>query len=320
MIVVVGGGVMGCTLSYVLAAQGRSVTLLERAHLGDGASGVPVALLNPYRGRSARASPYDLEALTVMWRLVDELETQGFETGVHQSGVLRVASNGRQARTWRTREGVRWLEPGTVPEGYHAPFGGFLVPTGGWLEPSLWLRALTDAAVRRGATVRQTCDVQRIMKGPEGGFELQTTKGEVRADSVILTSGGDTALGQGELGLERVAGEVLGLHHERRLPHPLAGAVYGAQRGDTFFLGGNHRPDTEDDPRAPAALQQAGSWFIPSLRDAPLTTVWHGVRVRTEGNLPVVRALHPGLVFVGALAGRGFLCAAQVAETVAKAL
>ena len=71
--IVVGGGVMGVTLAYTLARRGARVTLLEGGAGPRGASGVPVALLNPYRGRSARASAFDLAALAATWALVGEL-------------------------------------------------------------------------------------------------------------------------------------------------------------------------------------------------------------------------------------------------------
>ncbi|HEX7022971.1 MAG TPA: FAD-dependent oxidoreductase, partial [Trueperaceae bacterium] len=58
---IVGAGIAGCTLAYELCKRGRRVLLLEAGLAGrEGASGVPVALANPYRGRSARASPNDL--------------------------------------------------------------------------------------------------------------------------------------------------------------------------------------------------------------------------------------------------------------------
>lgn len=317
MIVIIGGGVMGCTLSYRLAQQGKRVTLLERRTIGQGgASGVPVALLNPYRGRSARASAFDLESLGSMWRLVGELQAQGFETGVHRSGVLRIASNAKQAKTWQKREGVRWLDPDDVPDAYHAPFGGFLALEGGWLEPKVWLRALVSAAQKRGTTVIEDCEVAHITPG----LELQTSQGPLQATAVVLCSGSETTLGQDALGLEHVAGEAIGLRHPVSLPYPLAGAVYGAQRGDTFFLGGNHRPAATTDASAPTQLQRAGGWFVPSLSGAALESVWHGVRAKTSDNLPLVRELQPGLWFAGALAGRGFLCAAQVAQTLATRL
>ena len=319
MIAIVGGGVMGCTLLYLLAARGLPVTLFERGEVGgSGASGVPVALLNPYRGRSARASSFDLSSLETMWRLVDELEAAGYETGVHRSGVLRVASNAKQAKSWRKRDGVRWLEPDEVAPGYHAPFGAFVAPQGGWLEPRLWLRALVQAARQRGASILEGCEVTGLESGTLH-TTLDTTAGTFSAAQVVLCSGASLTLGQSVLGLEHVAGEVIGLRLGAPLPipYPLAGAVYGAARGQTFYLGGNHRPAGQIDETAPTQLQRAGGWFVPALQGAHLETVWHGVRAKAPDQLPVVRQLGPRLWFVGALAGRGFLGAAHVAETVA---
>jgi glycine oxidase len=321
VIVIVGGGVMGCTLLYTLARRGERVTLVERGRIGEpGASGVPVALLNPYRGRSARASAFDLEALEQMWALVTELEAKGLTTGVRRSAVLRLASNAKQAKTWRKRDGVRWLEPEEVAPAYHAPFGGFLVPQGGFLEPRVWLRALVEAAKNHGATVIEGCEVQRISADSDLEITLETSVGLHKANCVVLCSGHATGLGQEELRLEAVAGEVVELEHPDPLPYPLAGAVYGAALGSSFFLGGNHRPALTDDAQAPVQLRRAGGWFIPSLREAQILSVWHGVRAKTADNFPLVRELEPGLWFAGALAGRGFLCAAAVAETLAARL
>ncbi len=320
MICVVGGGVMGCTLTYRLAKRGLPVTLVEAGRIGQsGASSVPVALLNPYRGRSARATPFDLEALGSTWRLVEEVKSLGFETGVTRSGVLRIASNPKQAKTWRKRDvkddEVRRLEPDEVPSGYHAPFGGFLALQGGWLEPRRWLRALAEVAQQEGATVLEGCDAQRLEAGA-----VHTSRGTVQASQVVLCSGPSLTLGQAEVALTHVAGEVIGLESSAPLPYPLAGAVYGAQSGGTFYLGGNHRPADQADASAPTRLQGAGSWFVPSLRGAQLQSVWHGVRAKTADNLPVVTELRPGLWFAGGLAGRGFLCAARVAEALTEKL
>ena len=100
-----------------------------------------------------------------------------------------------------------------------------------------------------------------------------------------------------------------------RFPTPLPEPFTALRSGTTFYLGGNHRPADQTDESAPTQLQRAGSWFVPALKDAALTSVWHGVRVKADDNLPVVRELGPGLWFAGGLAGRGFLASAYVAET-----
>ncbi len=319
MIIVVGGGVMGVTLVYTLARRGARVTLLEGGRGPRGASGVPVALLNPYRGRSARASDFDLEALAATWALVGELEQQGFSPGVHRTGVVRVASNAKQGKTWAKREGVSPFGPDAAPRGFHAPFGGFVAASGGWLEPHRYLAALTAGAVRRGATVLTGHEVL----GVSATLEVHTNNGDFQAEQIVLCTGSSLTLSQGAVGLEQIAGEVIGLalqNPDPPLSYPLAGAVYGAQVGRAFFLGGNHRPAGVIDEDAPTLLQQAGSWFVPALRDADIGSVWHGVRVTAADHLPVVRPLRPGVLFVGGLAGRGFLAAALVAQRVAQRL
>lgn len=332
-VALVGGGVMGCTLAYALAKRGVRVTLLDGASVGGGsstrASSVPVALLNPNRGRSARASAFDLESLRAMWALVSELEAVGVDTGVQQSGVLRLASNPKQAKRWAQLPGVRWFGADGVPGeiargGFHAPFGGFVVPGGGWLLPHRWLAALTQAAVAYGAEVLSACEVSRISPVPEG-YTLSTSKGEFHVAAVVLCTGASSLpdLPPGAAALPkvtRVAGEVVGLALRSPLPYPLAGAVYGAWSEEIFYLGGNHRPAHLTDQGAPAQLQHAGGWFLPALRAAPQRSLWSGVRAKTEDNLPVVLELHPDLWLAGALAGRGFLCAAALAGTLAETL
>ena len=326
---IVGGGVAGCALTYALSVRGARVTLLEKGRIGGaGASSVPMALLNPYRGRSARANDLDLAGLTEMRRLVDALETQNLDHGVHQRGVLRIASSVKQAKTWRKREGVRWLEPEEVAPIYHAPFGGFLVERGGWLEPHKFLRALLTATRGNGANVFEDCHVQEVgehtssQRYKEVKALWRGSSHLFRAKTLIFCTGANPTFGSalGVEGLEYIAGEVIGLKTDARLPHALAGAIYGAQTGERVLLGGNHRPAERTDESAPAQLQKSGSWFIPALKEAELVSVWTGVRAKREDNMPVVAEVRKNVWFFGALAGRGFLCAAYLAEGLAEEL
>ena len=318
---IIGGGVAGCALTYALSKRGVSVTLVERGEVGQGASAVPVALLNPYRGRSARANDLDLAGLAAMRRLALELDEMKLASGTHWNGVLRIASNAKQAKTWRKRAGVRWLEREEVPEVYNAPLGGFLVERGGWLEPHLFLRALVTAARRKGANVLEGCEVREVCE--RGSCQEVKTSGEtLRAKVVIFCTGANQEVERTlkVKGLEAVAGEVICLKTDAELPHALAGAIYGAQTEGHVYLGGNHRPAEQTDGSAPQQLQRAGSWFVPALKEATLSSVWTGVRAKTEDNVPMIKEVRRNVWFFGALAGRGFLCAAHLAEGLAEDL
>ena len=87
-----------------------------------GASGVPVALLNPYRGRTARASELDKAGLSAVWEVMSELEHLGFEHGIHRSDILRIASNQKQAKLWQKLDGVKVVKPEDIPKSLSCTF------------------------------------------------------------------------------------------------------------------------------------------------------------------------------------------------------
>ena len=318
-VAVVGAGVAGCTLAFELSRRGHPVTLIDRAGPGrGGASGVPVALLNPHRGRSGRATPGDLEGLAAFWRLCRDLEAEGLDPGAHRTGVLRIAHSRRQARAWREL-GVRWLEPGAVPSPYRAPYGAFLVADGGWLEPARLLATLVAAARRRGAETSFGTEVRKISR-ETGAFRLTTSAGTLRADRVVVCTGPDRVPGLPWPELERVAGDVIALASTSGPPLPLAGAVYGASLAGRVYIGGNHRPGGSVDRAAAEQLRRAFGWFVPALARAEVVSTWTGVRARRAGNAPLLTELDPGLWFLGALSGRGFLTAAKLARDLADLL
>ena len=318
-VVIVGGGVAGCSLAYELGKYPVEVTLLEAGTVGQGASGVPVALLNPHRGRTARASDLDSAGLAAMRDLTSELHNEGLESGVHLGGVLRIASNTKQADKWRSLAGATFLIPDEVPTPFHAPFGGLLVEEGGWLEPDRFLKALVLSAKQRGAEVLEHYKVERISQAGES-WSVVTNGKTFKADRVILCVGATYTPGLRLPGLERLAGDMVRLETNLTLPLPLAGAVYGAQKNGNVFVGGNHRAQDETDDGAAAQLQHSASWFVKDLAKARLASVWTGVRAKREGNEPLVRELEAGLWFYGALAGRGFLCASYLSRRLAQQL
>ena len=319
---IVGGGVAGLTLAYALSRAGTEVTLLEAERFGAGASGAPLALLNPHRGRSARASDLDLAGLEVMRRWHGDLTRQGLGSGVTFGGVLRLAVTAKQARQWRQRSAeqpaARWLEPAAVPESYRAPHGGLLIE-GGWLEPGTFLGTLAEAARRQGAEVRESSPV-RGLRRRKPGFEVLTRDASLPAARVILCLGTGRLPGLELPGLEQSAGDVIGLQPSPDAPYPVAGSVYGAQRGNTFWLGGNHRPVGASDSGAAAQLHRSGGYFLPALAQAERISHWQGVRGQRPDRQPLLAELEPDLWYLGAFGGRGFLCAALLAERLAHRL
>ena len=333
-VVVVGGGVAGLSLAYELGKRGASVALADRFTAPSGASAVPAALLNPHRGRTARAAPGDRAGLAAFWRLAAELEDAGLDPGARRTGVVRVAATPRQAALWRdlaaAEDGLRWLAPGEAPPAAHAPHGALLVAGGGWVDPAALLAALAAAAERLGATLLRGAEVTGVSPD-DAGATVATSVGPLRARHVVLCVGaGDPPPGCRLPRLARDGGvaAVLDLRPEAAarlgsLP-PLAGPVNAVfDRRRVVVTGGSLAPDAvaDGDLRAAAAgLRDALAWSVPGVADAELTGAWLGVRVRRPSGRPVARRLSPLVTYYGALAGRGFLCAADVSARLAERL
>ena len=319
-VVIVGGGVAGCTLAYELSFLSVRVMLLESGRITQqGASSVPVALLNPHRGRTARASELDRAGLEAITALAEKLNAEGLDAGVHFPGVLRIAANEKQLRKWQQVEGVKQLTPADIPAPYHAPFGGILVEKGGWLEPEKFLTALVASVQRRGVKVVESCTVKDV-EALNGGWNVVSSQKTFPADVVVLCVGATENPALPLPGLERLAGDIIELNTNVAMPYPIAGAVYGMSKGASVFMGGNHRPAEADDPEAAVRLQESSSWFVKPLKNADLLSTWTGVRAKREDNQPLVVELEPHLWFYGALAGRGFLCSAHLSRQLAQRL
>lgn len=338
-VAIVGGGVAGLSLARACARVGKRVALFEAAGgqgvwdptqdwLAGGASSLPVALVNPWRGRKGEAHPDDLAGLAVTRRWADELEQEGFDSGATFEGVLRIPSSARQARMWeeRTEEAstLAWLDASQVPEPYHAPFGAMHVLDGGVIHPRRWLTALARSSLNAGALLSTGVHITQFVRTDADQWALEHANGAVCAvANVIVSAVGADPQPVARVGSEEVAwpdwirtrGEEVRLAGVLDLPHPLAGGIYGAQgaEGDVW-IGGGHRDADTDDPNAATNLREAFAWTVPDAAEASIADVWSGVRAKREGSRPDVRAIAEGLWTFGAFAGRGFLCSARQAE------
>jgi glycine/D-amino acid oxidase-like deaminating enzyme len=348
VVVVVGGGVVGRSLARAAARAGLDATLL--ADGGPAASSVPVALLNPHRGRTGRAHPEDLAALATTWRWASELAAEGLDPGAHRTGALRVADGPKQARAFA----AAGLAPADADAaGVRAPHGAFLVPDGGWLEPDAWLAALTRSAQAHGARCLEGRTVTAAERRPDGGWRLRlddadaATLGDrvgggaedrrdraepaaVDGDRLVFATGGAEwpAALAASVGpaphVERIAGDVVVTRHPAPAL-PIAGGTYvgpvARGGGRVAAIGGHHRPPGAPGADAAARLRAAARWTLPGLEaDEPDDRVWWGVRAKLPSGRPEVHRLAPGVRWVGGFAGRGFLAAAAVAEALVAAL
>jgi glycine cleavage system aminomethyltransferase T/glycine/D-amino acid oxidase-like deaminating enzyme len=181
-VVVIGGGITGCSVAYHLAEAGwTDVVLVEKAGLTAGSTSQAAGLVTAFNPSSTMLA----------WRRYS-IELYGRLGAFNTVGSLRLASSPEQLkeleRTASRARGVgldvgvigtaeaRRLMPAISPKSL---FGAVYLPVDGFLDPHSATFALADAARGLGVRIRQNSRVT--------GFELGPRR-EIRR---VLLDGGD---------------------------------------------------------------------------------------------------------------------------------
>ncbi|SEL93060.1 dimethylglycine dehydrogenase [Roseovarius tolerans] len=264
-VVVIGGGVVGCSVLYHLTKLGWSdVMLLERSELTSGSTWHAAGGFHTLNGDTNMAA---LQGYTI--RLYKELEElTGMSCGLHHVGGVTLADNRdrfdmmlaeRAKHRYMgldthivTPEEIREIAPVTNIEGI---IGGLYDPLDGHLDPSGTTHAYAKAARMGGAQIETHCMVQETNQRPDGTWDVVTTKGTIHTDHVVNAGG----LWAREVGA--MAGVYLPLHpmehqyivtdetpeiYERDSEHPHvmdpAGESYLRQEGRGLCIGFYEQP------------------------------------------------------------------------------
>jgi len=198
-IAVVGGGVIGCSVAYHLAARGLgAVALYERDRLGSGTTW--------HSAGNITWKPFGDNDAPVLYafELTERIEAEtGLATGWRRTGRLflartqdaldRFAEMADEAAA-RGVEGSAKLDPKAAAARHplldpDAIAGAWFNPLSGRLNPADYVAALARGAKRHGAAIREQAPVTEI--AVEGGrVRGLTVGGEAVAADVVVVAGG----------------------------------------------------------------------------------------------------------------------------------
>ena len=229
-VVIVGGGIVGCSVAYHLTLRGCSdVVLLERKQLTCGTTWHAAGLVGQLRAsyNMTRLAQYTTGLYAAL-----EAET-GQATGFRQTGSIAIATNA--ARLEELLRGasmakcfgleVHTLTPSEIASmwpGVHIDdlVGGVFLPKDGRTNPIDTTQALARGAKNRGAKIFEKTRVDEIIVESGRAVGVRTSQGELRADIVINCAG----MWAQELGAR--AGTTVPLHaaeHFYIVTEPMAG-------------------------------------------------------------------------------------------------
>jgi len=197
-VVVIGGGVVGCSVLYHLARGGwTDALLLERSELTSGSTWHAAGGMHTINGdpNVAKLQQYTID----LYKEIEDLSGQA--TGVHLTGGLMLAGTHDRLDWMRNLVGSgRYLgieaEVIGVDEAYDIMpmidpsyfVGAVRTVYDGHLDPSGVTYAYAKSARKLGAQVETQCMVEALEPHPEG-WRIRTAKGEVIAEHVVNAAG-----------------------------------------------------------------------------------------------------------------------------------
>jgi sarcosine oxidase subunit beta len=197
-VVVIGGGVNGCSTAYHLAKSGvKNVVLIEKDHIASGPTGLSSGVVRQY---------YTLEPLAMMARdsvrvLANFRDVIGGEAGFVQCGIVFVSGDSdqevmRESVAMHQRIGIeeqllgpgelKAMEPALNTEGIAH---GAYEPDGGYADPALVANSFAAAAQDVGVEILRMTEVTGIKVDAGRVRSVVTNKGEIATDKIANVAG-----------------------------------------------------------------------------------------------------------------------------------
>ncbi|MCX5330124.1 FAD-binding oxidoreductase [Streptomyces sp. NBC_00140] len=341
--VVIGGGVMGASIAYHLAAAGvRDVVLVERDEL---ASGSTSKAAGGVRAQFSDALNVQLGArsLEAFGRFREEI---GHDIGLHRVGYLFLLSTPEDVASFEA--GVRLQNSLGVPSRMLTPkearklsplisTDGLLAaafsPDDGHCTPEAVVHGYASAARALGARVLRHTEVTGITVQGDTIRAVETTLGTISTDTVVCAAGAwSRAIGKMvgvDLPVEPLRRQIAVTEPVQGLPPGLpmtidfSSTLYFHREGPGLLLGmsdPDERPgfatDTHDRwiPRLAAAMEHRA----PSLLDLRRTGGWAGLyEVTPDHNALIGEATSVSrFLYATGFSGHGFLQGPAVGEVV----
>lgn len=307
--IVIGAGMIGLATAVQLLKEGATVTILERAKVGQESSWAGGGILSPlcpwdYPDSVTRLTDYSA-AMFPSW--VAELYTStGIDAEYGVSGMLVLPPyDAEAAQKWLAAQKV-FTQMGSLSEQIdflHLEIENLLfLPHIAQVRNPRLLRALYNQVVQLGGRIIEHCEVQEIITQHHRLYSLATSYGKYCADYFVITAGAwsKQVLGKHALNLEikPIRGQMLLYKFEEPPLRSilLQGDLYLIPRRDGYLLVGSTMEDVGFNKQttlvARQHLSERAQKLLPQLKGKPLIKHWAGLRPASPQNIPTI-GRHP---------------------------
>jgi glycine oxidase len=312
--IIIGGGIIGCSVAWRLAADGVIATVLERGRVGQEASWAAAGMIAPQAEAEGPGPFFDfcMKARDAFDEIVDRLVRDGgVDPEYDRAGILYVAldaaerSQLERRAAWQRSVGApleelsgaeaRRIEPMLSPEALYA----IHMPTNRRTDNRKLTHAYAAAARRAGAEFVEGARVEALALRGERAIGVVMDGGSIREADVVVNAAGSWA------------SEIRGLEADRVKLHPVRGQILcfevtpGAIGPALFSLRGYVVPRRDGRLLAGSTMEEAGynksvtlagldkiargaASIVPALGVAAFREAWAGLRPATRDLQPVL--------------------------------
>jgi gamma-glutamylputrescine oxidase len=353
-VVVLGGGIAGCSTALHLAQRGYRVVVLEARFVGYGASGrsggqtifglaASQQKIASQVGKDVARRLFDLsvEALDLTQSLIREhridcdYHANHIHAAIKPRHVDELEEWVRELREDYGYESPRMLDRAALAEHLNSEryLAGLLDPRSGHLHPLKFTQGVARAAEAAGAVIHENSEVLRYEDGPQ--VRVHTESGTVTASHLVLC--GNAYIGRVAPRLARrilgigtyiIATEPLGEERVRSLLPSNAAVAdinwildYFRRSDDHRMLFGGRVSYSSVQPLHLAeAMRKRMVKVFPSLADAKVAYAWGGYLDITMSRAPDFGRLAPNVFYLQGFSGHGVTLTGLAGKLVAEAV
>jgi len=316
-VVIIGGGVTGCSIAYQLSKAGLQVSVLEKAEIAAEASSAAAGLLAPAGVLTGPKTGTDLflASWSITAHLMAEIEeVSGIQIEYQRTGAIHLITDAadktqlrRYAEIWQAHGSeVSWL---TADEVYQyeplldhaldAADAALYVPQVTSIRPRLVTQAYAGAARKYGAQFYEHVEVTGFQQTSGRVTAIQTAHGEtIACNHVVIAAGAWSARIGSWLGLTipvaPARGQILSLKQPATpLKHTIFGrGIYLVPKLDeTIYVGATIEQvgfDKSNTAGGLAWLLSNAIQLAPELEHAALANIWSGLRPMSRDSYPIL--------------------------------
>ena len=341
-VIIIGGGIHGCSTALHLAKRGLKPILLEKDYVGRHASGVNAGGVRRL-GRALPEVPL-AEAALKCWQHIADLVDE--DCGFESLGQIKIAETeaeldalkarrklvqaiGFEHETIINQKQLRELIPAIAP---HC-IGGMFVDGDGHADPYQTVMAFKRKALFYGAQTIENLPVHHAEKR-NSSWRVKTSAGEFEAPVLVNTAGawgGAIAKLLGDYA--PLEAQALMLMTTSRMPQfvkPVVGSQGRALsfkqfRNGTVLIGGAYQGRAEPDKnkthlnyRGLSSNAQAATTLLPIMQNAQIVRCWAGIEGVMPDALPVIgHGTEEGIFHAFGFSAHGFALGPIVGRIIA---